>query len=708
MKKNLLYKIFAVAMTVSLGMLSLTSCGSDEPESVTDTRDRGDAANALDRGDEMTSSGQGQGTSAPAENLLAVEDMFTDRDLRGDYDESESIAITLTGSSAFSSASGVTVSDNTVTITQEGVYILSGSLEGMIIVDAYDSAKVQLVLKGAQINNGSNAAIYAKEADKLFITLAEGTQNRFSSGGYENLDGNNIDGTIFSKCDLTINGSGSLTVDAGQGNGIVTKDDLVVAGGVITVTAGDHGLEGKDSVRIAGGQLDITAGKDGIHSDNKDNQEKGYVYAADGALVIISDGDGISAGYCLQLDGGDFSIVAGGGSNNRTVAVDENGDTVSTKGIKADGDFVINGGTFSINTQDDALHAGGNLTVNGGTLELATGDDGLHSDKTVTVAGGRLDIVDGYEGIEGTDVVIAGGEIRINVTDDGLNAAGGNDRSGFGGFRGGDMFGGSDCTITISGGKINIRAAGDGIDSNGDLIVTGGEIYVSGSESGADGALDYDGTGQVTGGTLVAVGASQMAMNFGDTSTQGSILINVPNCRAGDEVQLKDAQGNVLAAYTAESSFNSVVVSCSQLRQGENYTVIAGSNEVEVTLDTLIYGNGMGGFGGPGGRGGMGGGFDGQGGRGGMDGNPDGQGGGRGGRGGSRFQGEGRGGTGQPDGGVPEMPNGEAPAWPGGGIPQMPGGQIPEWPEGQMPDGRMPGFPDGEMPDGGFGGSGRL
>lgn len=698
MKKNLLNRIFAVAMAVSLGMLSLTACGSERPGSEDGALDQEgmmDQAGALDQDEVTASSGQGQGIYAAAENLLEVEKMFTDRDLRGDYDESESIVITLSDSSASCNSSDVTVSGNTVTITAEGVYILSGSLDGMVIVDASDSDKVQLVLKGAQISNETNAAIYAKKADKLFITLAEGTQNGLSSGTYEELDGNNIDGAVFSKCDLTINGSGSLTVDGGQGNGIVTKDDLVVTGGSITITARGHGLEGKDSVRIADGRLDITAGRDGIHSENNGNEEKGYVYVADGNLTIISDGDGISASYCLQLDDGSFSIVSGSGSGNRTVATDENGEAVSAKGIKAEGKLVINGGTYDVNAQDDTLHAGGDLTVNGGILQLSTGDDGIHSDETATVAGGTLNITEGYEGIEGNNVVISGGEIRINVTDDGINAAGGNDRSGFGGFRGGDMFSGSDHTITISGGKINIRAAGDGIDSNGDLLVTGGEIYVSGPESWADGAIDYDGTGQITGGTLVAVGASQMAMNFGSTSTQGSILTIVPGCRAGDVVQLKDAQGNILVTYTAESSFNSVVVSCPQLKQGETYTVIAGSNEVEIKLDELIYGSGMGmgGFGRPGmggfdgqggGRGGMGG-FDGPGDRGEMDDGFDGRGGGRGGR----FQ----------DG---EWPDGDGRGW-------QPDGELPELPDGQMPDGEIPQMPDGEIPQmfGGFGGPGR-
>lgn len=595
MKKRTLYKLCSVAAAVALTAFSLSACGSKEQDQAVDTLDQAGVAAV---------SGQSQSASAAAENLLPVEEMFTDRDLSGEYDTAECIAIELTGSSASCDSNAVVISGSTVTITEEGTYILSGSLEGMIVVEAADTDKVQLVLNGVEIANESNAAIYGKEADKLFITLAAGSQNSLASGGYTSIDDNNIDGVVFVKCDLTINGVGSLNIEATEGQGVVTKDDLVVAGGVITVTAQGHGLEGKDSVRIADGQLNITVGKDGIHSENTDKEEKGYVYVTDGQLVIVSDGDGISAGYCLQVDGGSFNILSGSGSSNKTVARDENGDTVSAKGLKSGAALTINGGILVVDAQDDALHAAGDLTVNGGTLQLATGDDGIHSDETATVAGGIVNITDGYEGIEGNDVVISGGEIRVNVTDDGINAAGGNDQSGFGGFMGfGERFSGSDSTVTISGGLIFVKAAGDGIDSNGDLIVTGGEIYVSGPENGANGAIDYESSGQITGGILVAVGSSQMAMNFGDTSTQGSILTNMSNCQAGDEVQLLDAQGNVLVSYTAESSFNSVVVSCPQLEQGGTYTLKAGGNETEITLESLIYGNGMGGFGGPGGMG---------------------------------------------------------------------------------------------------------
>lgn len=671
MKRKAFMKLYSFAATAALTVFSLTGCGGQDMEQVADT---------LDQGNVEAVSGQGQAASVVAENLLSVEDMFTDRDLRGDYDPAAVISIELAGSSASCDTKSVVISGSTVTITEEGVYLLSGRLEGMILVEAGDTDKVQLVLDGAEISNGTNAAIYAREADKLFITLAEGSQNSLSSSGYTDIDENSIDGVIFAKCDLTVNGSGSLDIDAAEGHGVVTKDDLVVAGGILTVNAEGHGLEGKDSVRIASGQLNLTAGKDGIHSENNDNPEKGYVYVADGQFAIISNGDGISAGNCLQIDGGSYSILAGNGSSNRTVARDESGDTVSTKGMKAGAAMTINGGTIVIDAQDDALHAAGDLTVNGGSLQLATGDDGIHSDETATVAGGRVDITDGYEGIEGYHVVIAGGEIHINVTDDGVNAAGGNDRSGFGGFMGrGEMFGATDSTVTISGGILYVNAAGDGLDSNGDLTVTGGEIYVSGPENGANGALDYGGTGQITGGVLVAVGTPQMAMNFGETSTQGSILTNVANCKAGDEVKLLDDQGNVLVSYTPESAFSSVVVSCPQLKQGGTYTLSAGGNETEITLESLIYGNGMG-MGGFGGHGGMGNPGD-WGGQGGGFGNPDGgrgPGGGKGqngGRGqdGGRDQDGGRGQGWRPEDGfdreMPEMPEGGFE----GGMPEMPG-----------------------------------
>lgn len=664
--------VSAVIVCIVTGLLS--GCGREE-ESVRES---------------LAATGQGQaagaaasaGTAAAPETIVDAEAMFTDRDRSGEYVETECDKIEL--------------GDSDVTITEEGIYLLSGSLkDGMIIVDADETAKVQLVLDNVEVSNSDGAAIYVRQADKVFITLAEGTVNTLSGGdSYVSIDDSNIDGAIFAKSDLTINGRGSLNVTAVTGHGIVSKDDLKVTGGAVTVIAEGHGLSGKDSVRIAAGtgngqntadpavSLNITAGKDGIHSENADKEDKGFIYIEDGSITVVSEGDSISAGIYLQIDGGTFNLTSGKGSSNKTVARDEDGSDISTKGIKAGGQMIINNGSFFIDSQDDALHSGSNLIVTGGQFDIATGDDGLHADETATVAGGTVNISTCYEGIEGNKVIISGGYIRLYATDDGLNAAGGRDGSGFGGLfgrrSGGNSDGGNDgvSSLLISGGTIYVNAEGDGIDSNGTITVTGGEIYISGPESSANGAIDYESSAQITGGTLVAVGNSGMAMNFGDSSTQGSAMISTSNCKAGTEISLEDGEGNVLVSYTAESGFNSVVVSCPGMVQGGTYTVHVGNEKYELTLDSLIYGNGFGGFGG--GRGG----FDG--GRGGSDG-------GRGGFGGGRGE-ENRDGErpGMPgDGELPEMPgDGEMPGIPGNG--EMPGGPG----EGEAP--RMPG--DGGMP----------
>lgn len=215
--------------------------------------------------------------------------------------------------------SGAYISGNIITITKEGTYVLSGALsEGQIIVDA-DSAKVQLVLDNADITCASSAAIYVKNADKTFITLAEGSENiLMNTAEYEAIDDNNIDAVIFSKDDLTLNGKGTLTINSEYGHGIVSKDDLKLVGGTCNITAKNHALSGKDSVRIAAGTYNLTSGKDGIHSENADDDEKGFVYIASGDFTIESTGDGIDASYVVQIDDGDFDITAGGGSENAT------------------------------------------------------------------------------------------------------------------------------------------------------------------------------------------------------------------------------------------------------------------------------------------------------------------------------------------------------------------------------------------------------
>lgn len=442
-------------------------------------------------------------------------EMFTDRDKEVGYDESSAVTVAFSSSGATASSDSVTVSGSKVTLKDEGTYIITGTTaDGQIIVDADSKTKIQIVLKNASITCKSSAALYVKQADKVFVTTAKDSENTLASTGeYVQTDDNNVDAAVFSKDDITLNGEGKMTVSSEKGNGIVSKDDLKLTSGEYTVTAASHALSGKDSIRIASGTYNLTSGKDGLHAENTDDTSKGFVYIADGNFTVNCKGDGIDAGTTAQIENGTFNITSSSGSSSSSAT-----DSASVKGIKA---------------------------------------------------------------------------------------AGGKDESGFDGGFDRDNFSSSNASITISGGKITIEADGDGVDSNGSLTVTGGETYVSGPTSGADGALDYDGEATITGGIFVAAGSTQMAQNFGENSTQGSMFVNT---NSSGEITLKNSSGEVLVSFTPTKTYACVVISCPQITTGQTYTVTAGEYSTEVEMTSLIYGSGgMGGKNGMGGPNGMGG-----------------------------------------------------------------------------------------------------
>lgn len=478
-------------------------------------------------------------TATASESAIDTASLFSDRDLAGTYDESEAVTIQLNGDSASCDSDSVVIDGSTVTITAEGVYLLSGALtDGQVIVNAADTDKVQLVLAGADITSSTSAAIYALEADKVFVTLAEGTENTLTNGGeYVAIDDNNIDAVIFAKTDLTLNGAGSLTINAQAGHGVVSKDELTITGGSYVITAASHGLSGKDSVAIADGTFTITSGKDGIHAENSDDLTLGALYIAGGSFTITAQGDAISAQGALQIDGGTFDLYTGEGSESvemtnsdqlgqwgggqrsrgsapqaETAATDE--DSISQKGIKGESAYAINGGTFAIDSADDCLHAGGVMTIVDGTFTLNSGDDAVHCDDALTILNGTFTIPYCYEGIEGLSITIDDGIFDITSHDDGLNAAGGTDSSGFGGFGGRQQDGfaaSSDSFITINGGTFTIVSGGDCVDSNGALTINGGTLNLTCNGSG-DTAIDCDGTYTNNGGDVTTNDGSENSL----------------------------------------------------------------------------------------------------------------------------------------------------------------------------------------------------
>ena len=563
-------------------------------------------------------------------------DMFTERDLAGTYEESGAVYVTLSGDGITGETDGVAIKGQTVTITAEGTYIFSGTLsEGQIVVDA-DNAKVQIVFDNVDITCASSAAVYVKSAEKVFVTLAEGSQNTLrNTDEYVAIDDNIIDAVIFAKADLTLNGTGSLTIVSAEGHGIVSKDDLKITGGTYDITAAGHALSGKDSVRIADGTFILTAEKDGIHAENADDEEKGYIYIADGDFTITSDGDGMDASSIVQIEDGTFDITAGGGAANsqkthesdmpgggmsqnierpdgesmpqmgekpdgenmpQDTTTDESG--TSTKGIKAGGGMYLNGGTYQIDSADDSIHSNANITIADGTYTLATGDDGVHADDALTVNGGTITVTESYEGLEGLTVTINDGTIDITARDDGINTAGGTDQSGFGTF--GDHFKGMDSAddeteettdnemwMELNGGYIHILAGGDGVDSNGDLTINGGEIYIDGPSDNGNSAIDYGdrSSGYVTGGMLVAIGSSGMAEGMSDSSKQEVLMVKLGEQMEAGDVELTDSEGNVIVSYTALKSYDCVIISTAEVESGATYTLTTSGTTTEVTAE---------------------------------------------------------------------------------------------------------------------------
>ena len=539
-------KCLAIGLTAAMCMAMLAGCSTSQSTSSTsDTEVTSDVSTETDADKEIPNgSADAENTSvktemtveemqaaideAMSDAAIDITDMFTKRDLAGTYDESEAVKITLSGKTAACNSSNVQIEDGVVTIKAAGVYVLSGTLtDGTIVVDAGDDDKVQLVLDGVSITAADYAAIYAKNADKVFVTLAEGAGNSLTvSGDYVQTDDNNVDAVIFAKCDLTLNGTGSLTVKDNMGHGIVSKDDLVVTGGTYTIYSQDHCLNGKDSVRIADGTFNLSCDEDGIHAGN-DDQQDGYVY------------------------------------------------------------------------------------IEGGDINISVGDDAIHAEGLLIITGGDIDVSKSCEGGEGYKILVTGGDIDVISSDDGFNAAGGSSGSGYNhdGFGGGPGMGGvdmdadNDAYILITGGTININANGDGIDSNGCIGITGGSVYVLGPSDNGNGAMDYGICAAITGGEIVAVGGSGMAQGFGDESTQCSALVNFDEwIDAGETITLTDFDGKEVLSYKADKKFNSVVISTSDMKQGDNYTLTVGDQNSTFTLDDITYSEGSGGMQRPGGN----------------------------------------------------------------------------------------------------------
>ena len=458
---------------------------------------------------------------------------FTENDRLSDWDTSSATYITLEGDSVSISGSNAYEYDGSVVISGSGKFVITGTLDdGYVAVDANANSKVWILLDGVDISCSDNACLRVDEADKVFLTLAEGTTNTLT-GGEELSEEALEDGTygvIFAHDDLTINGSGSLQINAGYKHGIKANDDLVITGGTITIDATVDGIHVNDSFRFKDASATITAGDDGIHAD-------GDIEIEDGVIEMNSGYEGIE------------------------------GATIT-----------VTGGEITIYPTDDGFNASSGSTSEGGMFPNGGGNPGN--------MGAFADGMQPPEGMEMTPPAMAeadGMPAQMQEAEGGQaeQQAAQEDAENF---------------IRISGGTITIINENgndaDGLDSNGDIFITGGDIRISLSDTGTNSAIDAGtengGAAQISGGTVMACGSSSMAEAFDTSSSQCSVMYNISSgMEAGTRLSVEDEEGTQILSWEVPCSFSSAVISSPDMQIDGTYTVAADENEETITLSEV-------------------------------------------------------------------------------------------------------------------------
>lgn len=470
------------------------------------------------------------------------------------WEDIEKTYITFNGTNISDDSNGYIISNNILTIKSGGSYYLSGNYDGYIIVDS--SSEVYLVLDNLTINSSSNPAIFIKNAKKTVINLEDDSINYLIDNN-TNIDEN---ATIYSKDDLVIMGTGILNIEANN-HAISCKDTLQIIDGSFNISANNDAIRAKDYLAIKSGNFDIKTFSDGIKATNDEDESLGYLIIDGGTFNINVSNDAIQAITNLTINDGIFNITTTGNEDN------------SSKGIKCNDIITINGGNFVLDTYDDSIHSNNAVYINSGNFTIKSGDDGIHADYNLKIENGNINIIESYEGLEATEITINDGIIYLVSTDDGINAAGGNDSSSMsGGFgRPKDVFSSSNGKLYINGGYIYVDAKGDGIDINGSGVMNGGTVIVNGPTTNGNGALDYDGTFNVNGGLLIAAGSSGMSQSPSNSSSQYTLAINFTT-NLNSVVCIKSSGKDVIS-FKPSKSFQSLIISSSSLSKNESYDI---------------------------------------------------------------------------------------------------------------------------------------
>ncbi len=571
-------KFTALFIALIMSAACLTAC-NDSSASNTENS----VGNNTSSTSSISSDSSSNTDSSSAENSDYNTEMFADGDFKDVSSEKENATITLSGNTGTISDTTRGSSGSQVTITSKGIYRVIGSSENVSIVikDSNESGNIYLILDNVTMKN-STACINVESCDKLIIQCVGENNLTYTNTSSDE----KIDGAIYSKNDVTVNGSGKLNITSSL-HGIVCKEDLKITGSEVSVNAENIGIQGSDSVKFGGGSVDITSGHDGIQVSNKNNN--GYFYIENTDLTITTNYDGIAVTAdddnakftgSAEFRSGSLKITSGGGSDN------SKNSSTSQKGIKCHGDITFSGASVDISSADDAVHSNGNITVKSGNLALSTSDDGMTAKGDININDGTVIVSKSYEAIEAANVVINDGAVNVFSSDDGINTSGGSDTSSSDDDKWSSDSSGA--SLTINGGYIYINSEGDGLDSNGSIYVTGGTVIIEGSSASGNGAIDKgDGSGcvaSITGGTVLAIGSADMAINF-DSGTQCSALVSVSS-ENGAEISVNDGSA---FSFTASKGFSCAVYSSPNLEQGKSYTLSAGSSSSDMDFSSGLY-----------------------------------------------------------------------------------------------------------------------
>lgn len=520
-----IYRVIPAILSLSL----LTACSLPGASGTSASL----ASGASETSETSEVSGTVSGNMDETAVVSSVSSGFDDADKDASWDKSSSTLISLQGSSASVDGSGASADQNIITITSAGTYVISGTLsDGQILIDTEDANPVRLVLNGASISSSGSAPIYVEKAAKAVLILAEGTENNLADGSdytYSDAEEEEPDAALFSKSDLTINGTGTLSIDANFKHGINCKDTLKILDATLNVDAVSDGIRGKDSIAVQNANLTVNAGSDGMQSSNDTDSSLGYIVIESGTFRITSGNDGIQAETALLIKDGDFTVTTGG--------------------------------------------------------------DGLHSDLTMQLDDGTVTVTKSYEGIESALLTINGGTYYITSSDDALNVAGGTDSSSdtAGGMNAMATTGVNN--LFINGGYIYADAGGDGLDANASITMTGGTAIVNGPTNDGNGAVDYAGTFHMTGGLLITAGSSGMAQAPDSESTQNVVTIfSDTEQTAGTIIRIEDEEGNDILTFAPSKNYSSVVLSSSALTTGSTYKVFFGGSSTGTVKDGLYTG----------------------------------------------------------------------------------------------------------------------